>query len=105
MWPFSISNWGLKLTVIVELTVLPTGTPSTSLSQYVADAVKALDQITGIKFQVEPMSSTIEAETRDKIFQATKTAHEAVFNMGAARTITSWSVDDRRDVKMYNNGK
>lgn len=86
------------MTVIAELSVLPIGTTSTSPSQYVADTVKALNQITGIKFQVEPMSSTIEAGTFDKIFQETEAAHAAVFNV-VARGITFWSVDDRRDVK------
>lgn len=87
------------MAVIAELSVLPIGTTSTSLSQYVAEAVKALSQIKGIKFQVGPMGSTIEAGTLDKVFQATKAAHEAVFNVGAARVITFLSIDDRRDVK------
>ena len=87
------------MTVIAELSVLPVGTTSTSLSKYVAEAVKALNQIKEIKFQVGPMASTIEAETLDKIFQATKAAHEAVFNMGAARVLSFLRIDYRRDVK------
>lgn len=87
------------MAIIAELSVLPIGTTSTSLSQYVAEAVKALSQIKGIKFQIGSMGSTIEAGTLDEIFQATRAAHEAVFNAGAARVITLLSIDDRRDVK------
>lgn len=46
--------------VIVEFTIVPIGTGSTSLSCYVADLYKVLEQKTDINFQMNSMSTTIE---------------------------------------------
>jgi len=87
------------LTIIASLTVIPLGTASTSLSPYVALAVKALRKVKGIRFQVGPISTSIEAETLDELFRAVKVSHEAAFEAGAERVMTTLTIDDRRDVK------
>jgi len=76
--------------------IVPIGTSGTSLSKYVAAAVAALDE-TGIKYQVSGMGTLLEAKNTDELFNAIKSAHEAIFNEGMDRVVTSVNIDDRRD--------
>lgn len=83
--------------ITAELTIIPIGTASTSLSEYVAAAVSALDKI-GIQYQISGMGTQIEANNPPELFAAIQVAHEAVFAKGADRVSTSIKIDDRRDV-------
>jgi len=82
--------------ISAELTIIPIGTSGTSLSKYVAAAIAALDE-TEIKYKLSGMGTLIEAENPDELFDAIKTAHEAVFKEGIGRVVTSVKLDDRRD--------
>lgn len=82
--------------ITAELTIIPIGTESTSLSSYVAAAVDALDKI-GIKYQLSGMGTQIESDDPQELFKAIEVAHEAVFAKGADRVSTSIKIDDRRD--------
>ena len=82
--------------ISAELTIIPIGNPGTSLSEYVAAAVAALDE-NNIKYQLSGMGTLLEAENADELFDAIKTAHEAVFKVGSQRVVTSVKIDDRRD--------
>lgn len=84
--------------ITAELTVIPIGTDDTSISKYVAVAVSVLDQI-GIKYELSGMGTSIETNDPDKLFDAVKAVHEAVFNEGAMRVATHIKIDDRRDVE------
>lgn len=82
---------------IVEVTVIPIGTATTSLSGYVADLHRLLEQVPEpIQFQMTPMSTIIEGELQD-LFQVLQRLHEAPFQHGAQRVSTSIKIDDRRD--------
>ncbi|HMK54963.1 MAG TPA: MTH1187 family thiamine-binding protein [Methanobacteriaceae archaeon] len=82
--------------ICAELTIIPIGTGQTSLSKYVAAAVSALKE-TGIKYELSGMGTLLESEDPDELFSAIKSAHEAVFKVGALRAATSVKIDDRRD--------
>jgi uncharacterized protein (TIGR00106 family) len=82
--------------ITAELTIIPIGTPTTSLSSYIAAAVEALEK-TGVKFELSGMGTLLEAENSETLFSAIQTAHEAVFNAGAERVATSIKIDERRD--------
>lgn len=82
--------------ISAEITIIPIGTGTTSLSSYVAAAVDALDK-TGIKYQLSGMGTQIEASNPQELFKAIEAAHEAVFAKGADRVSTSVKIDDRRD--------
>ena len=82
--------------ISAELTIIPIGTPETSLSKYIAAAVSALDQA-GVKYHITGMGTIIEANDPEELFDSIKMAHEAVFNLGAKRVATSVKIDDRRD--------
>ncbi|MFB6367003.1 MTH1187 family thiamine-binding protein [Paenibacillus elgii] len=82
---------------IVEVTVIPIGTETTSLSEYVADLHRLLEQAPEpIHFQMTPMSTVIEGELSD-LFQVLQRLHKAPFEHGAKRVSTSIKIDDRRD--------
>ena len=69
----------------------------TSLSKYVKESIKVLDQFPGIRVLHTPMSSIIEADNIDQILEATKRAHEKMVETGAQRVSTLLRIDDRRD--------
>jgi uncharacterized protein (TIGR00106 family) len=83
---------------IIELTIIPIGTGSTSLSGYVADLVKELEQAPEpIQFELTAMSTIIEGQLED-LLQVVRRLHEVPFLHGAARVSTSIKIDDRRDL-------
>lgn len=82
---------------IVEVTIVPLGTESTSLSKYVAACHNVLKD-SGLKHQLTPMSSIIEGDMSE-ILETIKKMHEVPFNEGAMRVSTQIKIDDRRDKK------
>lgn len=82
--------------ITAELTVIPIGTGDTSISEYVAAAVSILEE-KGIKYEINGVGTLIETEDSQKLFDAVKAVHEAVFNEGARRVSTHLKIDDRRD--------
>ena len=84
--------------ITAELTIIPIGTAKTSISRYIAAALEALNK-TGVKYELNGMGTMIESDDPEKLFEAVKYAHEAVFNIGAERVATSLKIDDRRDKK------
>lgn len=82
--------------VIVEVTIVPLGTASTSLSSYVADVEKVLRKYPHIKTQLTPMSSILEGDL-DEILRVIREMHETPFSKGVKRVSTRISIDDRRD--------
>jgi len=81
---------------IAEISVVPLGTKTPSVSQYVARAVKVLKRERDIKYEVTAMGTIIEGDL-DRILAAVKKMHEGVFGEGVARVLTTVKIDDRRD--------
>ncbi len=81
---------------IAEVTIIPIGTKTTSLSKYVADLYRVLEQQEGIHFQMTPMSTIIEGPL-DRLLELIRILHETPFGHGAQRVSTSVKIDDRRD--------
>lgn len=81
---------------IAEVTVIPIGTGSTSLSSYVAEMQKVLREQEGITYELTSMSTIIEGEL-SMVWKAIAALHEAPFLSGAQRVSTSVKLDDRRD--------
>lgn len=81
---------------IAEVTVIPIGTGSTSLSSYVAELQHVLEKQSGITYTLTSMSTIIEGPL-DEVFSAIRAIHEAPFQSGAGRVSTSVKIDDRRD--------
>ncbi len=89
---------------IVEVTIVPLGTSTPSISQYVANCHKVLEQSKNVKYQLTPMSTIIEGEL-DQVLAIIRQMHEVPFASGAARVSTIIRIDDRRDKKLTMEGK
>jgi len=81
---------------LAEISVIPLGTETPSVSKYVAQAVKVLQQEEGIKYELTAMGTIVEGEL-DNILAVAKKMHEAIFGEGVARVVTTITIDDRRD--------
>lgn len=88
---------------VVQFSVVPLGTGSTSLSAYVAEVHKVLDT-TGLTHRLTPMGTVIEGDL-DQVLAAIRKVHELPFNQGAQRVMTLVNIDDRRDKKSTAAGK
>lgn len=89
--------------VIAEVTVVPIGTGSPSLSGYVAQCVKALEG-TGIRFTLTPMGTVLEGAL-EEVLDAVRILHRVPFNAGAQRVSTRLVLDERRDREATAAGK
>lgn len=83
---------------IVDFIIVPLGTGSTSLSKYVANCHKVLDDYPDVKWQLNPSSTTLEGDL-DVVLEIVMKMHEVPFTEGAQRVSTSIRIDDRRDKK------
>jgi uncharacterized protein (TIGR00106 family) len=90
--------------VVAEVTVVPLGTGSASLSAWVADVEKVLRDFPRLKSLLTPMSTILEGEM-DEVIEAVKAMHEAPFRLGALRVSTTLRIDDRRDKPLTMAGK
>ena len=81
---------------IAEVSVVPLGTKTPSVSRYVARAVKVLEQERDIEYEVTAMGTIVEGDL-DRILAMVKKMHEGIFEGGVARVITTVHIDDRRD--------
>lgn len=80
---------------IAELSIVPLGTESTSVSSYVAACLKVLED-SGLTYEVHGMGTIIEGPLKD-LFQVMLKMHEVPFDAGALRVVTTIKIDDRRD--------
>lgn len=90
--------------IIAEVTVVPLGTATTSLSQFVAEVENVLKNFPALKSLLTPMSTILEGDM-DDVLDAIKAMHEAPFRMGALRVSTTLRIDDRRDKTITMAGK
>jgi uncharacterized protein (TIGR00106 family) len=92
-----IERGGCGFMAIVEITIVPIGTSTTSLSQYVADILDVLSHVDRpIHYEMTSMSTIIEGDLED-LLQVIRQLHEVPFLNGAERVSTSIKIDDRRD--------
>ncbi|HYK72591.1 MAG TPA: MTH1187 family thiamine-binding protein [Pseudoneobacillus sp.] len=82
---------------IIDVTVIPVGTSTPSVSEYVAEIHKVLAKHEGkIKFQLTPMSTLIEGDLK-LLLEIVQEIHEVPFQKGLQRVCTNIRIDDRRD--------
>lgn len=89
-------SWGRFEMAILEITVIPIGTDSTSVSSFVAECHKVLKEENEIKYQLTPMGTVIEGQL-ETLFEVAKKLHEVPFQKGVQRVATMIKIDDRRD--------
>lgn len=89
---------------VVDVSIVPVGTASASLSDYVAGCLEVLREAEGVTFQLTPMSTVIEGEL-GRVLEVIRLMHEQPFIRGAGRVVTTIRVDDRRDKELTAAGK
>lgn len=89
---------------MIEVSVLPVGTPTTSLSRYVAGAVKILQNEPDIKYELTAMGTVIEGE-RERLLTLASQMHQSAFDAGAMRVVTTIKIDERLDKPLTIEGK
>jgi uncharacterized protein (TIGR00106 family) len=90
---------------IVDVTIIPIGTETPSVSKYVAEIQEVLKTYEGkVKYQLTPMSTIIEGEL-PVLFEVIQAIHEVPFKHGLSRVATNIRIDDRRDKQSTMSGK
>jgi len=82
--------------VIAEISVVPIGTCTPSVSRYVAKAIGVLGQEKNIKYKLTGMGTILEGELT-AVLEAVRKMHESVFGDQIQRVVTTITIDDRRD--------
>lgn len=80
---------------LLQLTIIPMGTQTPSVGDYVADIQKALEK-ENVSFQLTDMGTLIQGEVQD-LLQIVSRIYELPFQRGAERVVTQMVIDDRRD--------
>ena len=89
---------------LLEVSIIPLGTETPSVSQYVAQAVRVLEEEEGIKYEVTAAGTIVEGDL-EQLLALIKKMHQAVFNAGVMRVVTVIKIDDRRDKIASMSGK
>jgi uncharacterized protein (TIGR00106 family) len=90
--------------VVAEISVVPLGTASASVSEYVAACMDVLAKNSGLKYRLTPMGTILEGPL-DLVLKVTRAMHEVPFTKGAVRVVTTLKFDDRRDKALTMKGK
>jgi len=89
---------------IAEVSIIPLGTKTPSVSKYIACACRVLQDEKNIKYELTSMGTIIEGDLGD-ILRIVRNMHEAAFGDGIMRVITTVNIDDRRDKTLTMRGK
>ena len=81
---------------LVEVSIIPLGTRTPSVSQYVAQAVKVLEGEKDIKYELTAMGTIIDGDL-ERLLSLVRKMHQAVLDAGATRVVTTIKIDERRD--------
>ena len=86
---------------IMEISVIPIGTKGSSVSPFVAECVRIVEQ-QGLHYEVTSMG--IEGDVAELLNVAAQ-MHRAPFTKGAQRVVTTIKIDERRDKELRITGK
>jgi uncharacterized protein (TIGR00106 family) len=81
--------------IVAEFSAIPMGT-GTSASKYVLAIYEILRE-SGVKFVPSPMSTAIETNSFEQLFEVIEKANKKLAEMGVQRIITSVHIDYRLD--------
>ena len=85
---------------IMEISIIPLGTKTASVSKYVARSIEVLRKEKGMKYKLTSMGTIIEADTVERLLDIAGKMHNAVLNNKMKRIVTTMKIDDRRDKKL-----
>ncbi len=82
----------------MEISVIPIGTATPSIGDYIAEVVKVLEK-DNLNYKLTDMGSIVEGDI-DELFSIARKLHETSFKNETKRVITRIEIDDRRDKKV-----
>lgn len=88
---------------LMQITVLPMGTKTPSIGDYIADVVRILNQ-ENKNYKLTDMGTILEGDTKE-LFELAATLHETPFKKGIMRVVTTIEIDDRRDKTVHISDK
>jgi len=89
----------------MEISIVPLGTKTPSVSKYIAKVLKVLKNEKNIEYQLTAMGTIIEASSLDKLLRVAKRMHKTVLNGDVNRIVTTIKIDDRKDKNLTIEGK
>ena len=89
---------------IGEVSIIPLGTSTPSISEHLARALRTLRDEKDIKYEITSMGTIIEGDLGE-ILRAVRKMHETAFGEGIMRVVTTIRIDDRRDKALSMSGK
>lgn len=90
---------------IMEISVVPIGTESPSVSKYIAATLAKLKKENGVKYKLTPMATIVEARNIGKLFRIAEKMHTCTIEQGAKRIFMVIKIDDRLDKDLTMKGK
>ena len=90
--------------IVAEVSVVPLGTASAGVSEYIADCIGILEDNKEVIYRLTPMGTIVEG-TLSEVLKVTQQMHDAPFRKGAVRVITTLKIDDRIDKELSMEGK
>jgi uncharacterized protein (TIGR00106 family) len=84
---------------IMEISVVPLGTCSTSFHRFVARMQEVLADL-GLPYELTDMGTIVEGDI-DALMAAARVLHDVPFSMGEKRVYTTIKIDDRRDREVH----
>lgn len=89
---------------IIDISIVPVGTSTPSVSRFIAGAVRILKNEPGIKYELTAMNTIIEGDL-DNLLALAQRMHRSAFDAGAKRVVTTLRIDERRDKPLTIEGK
>lgn len=89
----------------MEISIVPIGTKSPSLSRYVAGILNFLEKEKDIKYQLTSMGTIIEATSTEKLLSVAAKMHAIPFSEEVKRVVTTIKLDERKDKELTMEGK
>ena len=88
---------------LMEISVVPLGTSSPSVSDFIAKALKIIKD-SGLKYELTPMATVIEGDI-PQLLKIVEQIHSSLFDDQVKRIVTTIKIDDRRDKKITFKSK
>jgi len=82
---------------IIEISIVPLGTAKPSVSQYVAESIKILEEEKNINYELTAMGTIIEGDSIEQLLAIAAKMHHSVFSDVVKRVVTTIKIDDRKD--------
>lgn len=89
---------------MLEISVVPVGTPGPSVSEFVAGALRILEGEEGIEYRLTPMGTVLEGDL-DRLLVLAGRMHRSAFGPRVGRVVTTIKIDERTDGFLMMVGK